>query len=409
MLGPIAALVLLATQPQGSMLQQIFPQRTGQNGYEELVMAADQAANLRLRVYHQHGSGEPGDDPVSRRLAPMSRLQVRREEMRVAEPVYALVRRGLTKPTHRPFKATGVTMFPELAWFRTISQSLTSAAYVHMADGRPGAAAESLLLAFRLNEAVAPASTISGLTATAATRILAYSFIEHSRRWSAADLDRFSGWATDVLSRPSPFAHAAVREIEGARPEMSGMLRDMFQELDGAPVDTNRPAWLNLLVRMPREQRPAFIEQAIAYFENVQRRQAARFELPERQWLVPESRDEIKEEEIQTTGDVIRYLVDEFISIDVMPVPLIDRMQLRLFRLHAQVERFRWEHGRLPHRLEELPQQEWAIDPLRDEPFGYDLLSADTFRVYSKGLPETGEITLTGWERRGEDPQPPPP
>ncbi len=70
------------------------------------------------------------------------------------------------------------------------------------------------------------------------------------------------------------------------------------------------------------------------------------------------------------------------------------RAQLRLLRLTAMVQSFKWEHGRLPNQLSEAVPADLGQDPLSREAFHYQI-QAPGYKLFSAGIPATGEIQLT--------------
>ena len=69
------------------------------------------------------------------------------------------------------------------------------------------------------------------------------------------------------------------------------------------------------------------------------------------------------------------------------------RIQLRLLRLHAQVIEYKWQHNKLPTKLEDFAKDHAGFDPIANEPFHYELKDG-SYRIYSMGIPGLGRMEL---------------
>src|SRR5579871_6835274 len=127
LIGASAALPAYAqapTPPQPPLLQRLFPQPTGLNGYEDFVMAAD-----LIRDNKAFDEATDGNNTT---------LAVRRRAL--ADPAcaraLALLREGLKKPIASPrTQMDETTVLPELTWFRALGRLLMVEQYVLLADG----------------------------------------------------------------------------------------------------------------------------------------------------------------------------------------------------------------------------------------------------------------------------------
>ena len=76
-----------------------------------------------------------------------------------------------------------------------------------------------------------------------------------------------------------------------------------------------------------------------------------------------------------------------------MVLAMRSRAQFRLLRLHALIQSFKWQHGRLPRLITEAASAAEIFDPLTGEAFHYQPMPSG-YKLYSKGVSPTGEIEL---------------
>src|SRR5205823_1041797 len=130
-----------------SLLERVIPRPTGENGYEDLLAAADLLESSELWKQAEALGGTPNSVP----LAFQRRI--------VADPpvVSALARlkRGLSKPIEAPWKEPlGDKVPPEFPPFRSVGRFLGLVQYVQLADGRVMDSIETLRLGLRFCQAV---------------------------------------------------------------------------------------------------------------------------------------------------------------------------------------------------------------------------------------------------------------
>lgn len=87
-------------------------------------------------------------------------------------------------------------------------------------------------------------------------------------------------------------------------------------------------------------------------------------------------------------------LKDLYPSEELFDPALRTRTQLRLLKLHAEIQKFRWQHGRLPAQLGEVTSDPGEVDPLTGEAFSYQQ-QPHGYKLVSKGTRQTGEIDLS--------------
>jgi hypothetical protein len=91
----------------------------------------------------------------------------------------------------------------------------------------------------------------------------------------------------------------------------------------------------------------------------------------------------------------VRMLLDIGLPVfsQVFQTALRSNTQLRLLRVHALIQSFRWNTGRLPVSLDELSEKQACLDPLVDAPFTYSVDGTD-YVLFSKGVTGVGRIDL---------------
>jgi len=348
--------------PAKSIFRQVIPNPTGQNGYEELVLAGErlQASKLYLQAKEKWPD-----------------LSLEQKRLVLADkPVtdaLRLLRQGLAKPVMSPRTDFSFeTLLPELQTFRDLGRVLAMQQYLQLADGRTSDAIATARTCLHLGQVVQTDTLISGLIGVAIGTIGIKALGAHLNQLSARDCEQLYRVALEALTAPDPQPRLLAIEHEITRRTLqqcvakvkesgaSGIkailgLDDASAAAADAYLRTLPPAELDrlaqdMLTRLDRHE---------------QRRQDELRKAPwQRQRL---------DEEFAGDGSVAARFVAGFL-------PAVDRVgerytqdqaHLRMLACHCAILRYRWERDRLPQSLEELRLGELALDPFTGQPLEY--------------------------------------
>jgi hypothetical protein len=365
-----------------SLLQQIVPHPTGQNGYEEFLAAADLLGAPEVR------------DAIDRATRARTDLALARRAARLALPAFALVRQGLLKPVFDPRQTLEVdTLFPEFAAFRQLARAYQLEVWVRFADGEPRAGVRAAVEGLRFSRAISRSLLIADLVSMACEAIMFGALDRHIAHVPEPDVALLTGLVEEVLAGEPHWVGVFTREAEFVK---SGLA--MFLEGPGDPVDPE--AFDAGLLEPPPPEVEAFRSATPAQKAAVKRDFATHMGLvldelrersakPEAQWLTPSGN-------IEAADPVVRYVAESATEVFEHTVAFHarTRTQYRLLRLHAAITQFRWRHHRLPRDLAELGQPAWLEDPLSGGQFQYRPTGGMEYELYSRGAGDMGRIDL---------------
>ncbi|MFN3652709.1 MAG: hypothetical protein ACK47B_24285 [Armatimonadota bacterium] len=339
-----------------SVFEQVIPNPTGENGYEELVLAGQM-----LKA-----------SPYAELLGQNPPLSVKRKILadRTCQQALRLLRRGVEKPVLSPRQqVTFSTLLPELSLFRNLGRLLAVEQYVLLADGKTTEAVGEVRLCFRFAEAIQTDTIISGLVGVAIATVCLQPMLDHLDQLSVRDLQALQAVCLEWLAKPSPL----VRLIEAERFSMRHCLAEMR---DNARQKGLLAAFSELTpdseeVRPYAGQIPATEEGLDRFFGQVHQemdRYYARTleELKKPAWLrqIPDP-----EEGKDLPGAVARALLTDFGTLDDRYTH--EAAKVRLMVVHTVIRRYRWEHDALPDSLEGLRLGELARDPFNGASLEY--------------------------------------
>ena len=394
----ILLVLLAALTPQaGSLLQQVIPQPTGDNGYEEYLRAADAVSTKAFKEFKQwnsalDGGSSPGQAPsgLSETSTPLERKGY---EVRTFGSALKLIAAGNAKPTERGANALMV----EFSRFNDLTNLGVDSAYVSFAKGDWKAGVDVLLEVLAFGNNVGREYAIGLLIGSNIMRKALVALCEHKSQWSAADCERIANRVGDLLAKPSPIHIAIEREerfelknVEALFSEGSLVTPDDPDDKVGIELN----ARLKSLTQAERGQLKTLVLDRIkAMFVE----HKARLQKPEGEWLSlsPKPEETAIKLPLKTLDDVARaQLKDLYPSEELFDPALRTRTQLRLLKLHAEIQMFRWQHGRLPAQLGEVTSDPGEVDPLKGEAFSYQQ-QPHGYKLVSKGTRQTGEIDLS--------------
>ncbi len=363
------------TPARKSIFGQVVGQPTGENGYEELVLAADIFA------------ASPKYD-AAQNLE--SSLSVKREVLKdrhVARALW-LLRAALNKPVFGPRqKLTYSTTLPELSQFRSLARLLANQQYVLLADGKVPEAIGNARLAIRFANQVQQDTLIHGLVGLAICRLALTPLAEHLDQLSARDCEAVYRLALEWLSLPNPqeriFAGDSRWTQEGLAEVGEEVKRKGVAAL-AATFSGDDAESRQLMQVFPTE--PAAIDRLVAearvriddYYQRVAR------ELKRPPWerafpaLAPGN---------DLASRLANMLIPSYENVDVAYTREMARM--RLLACEVAIRRYRWEHNRLPAELSVLRLGDLTVDPFTGRPLEY-AANGNRFTLSSVGALSQG-------------------
>jgi hypothetical protein len=380
-----------------TLLSQVIPTPTGNNGYEELVAAADALrASKRIAAIEAGGASLEAKRALLREPTVMQALD--------------LVRRGLAKPVVSP-RATlsSATLFPELPKFRRLARLLTIQQYVLLADGRAADAIATARLGWRLGTAIQTDTLLSGVVGTAILAITTRGLAGHLDQLSERDCDLLYQACLERLREPDP----SLRMLEAER--NAGKI--LVGEIREGKVDPASILGAESRAE-PRDEEAARAHQAVADLKRLKRASAeeyaaqlSRVETALDQWYDRALAEWQKPAWQRSTpalpeGDDLAARL----ATAIAPASMLSQAgfkyaqvqaETRLLALHAAIRRYRWEHDRLPASLDDLLRHaggreaianrgELSLDLFTGQPLKYEVRGA-RFRLTSAGPPAAAD------------------
>ena len=344
-----AALAAAGAQnaPPANLFQEIFPQPSGQNGYEEIVAAGEMLAKSALMV-----DGEQTG---------LDTLTLTKKRALLADPpvrdALILFRQGLTKslnaPRDRPQEAT----YKAFAVYRRLARVLAFVEpYVYCADGRVNQAIDSLEDVLRLGYALQRDSLIGGLVGVAVDAIATQAIQRRLDQLSDKDCRRLMRLAKAWHDAPDPAieAMAAEREL---------VLKGLVSEL---PPDAN----------FPREQVLAAVRLRLDHY-------AANLTKPvwERRAPLPLQGNPVVANYVNNLGQTLDPLFEGAQTVFVR-----DQAKIQILGVHAAIRSYRWEHDALPGSLDLIKLGPLGLDPFTGKPLHYRVTGSTSYELMSEGL-----------------------
>jgi hypothetical protein len=368
--GLVALLALSAALPASaqspaqtkSIFRQVIPNPTGQNGYEELVLAGE-----RLQASKLYAQGKDKWTELS--------LEEKRLVLADKPVVDALrlVRQGLAKPVMSPRTDLSFeTMLPELATFRDLAKVLAMQQYLQLADGRTGDAINTARVCLYLGQVVQTDTLISGLVGVAIGTIGIKALGAHLDQLSARDCEQLYRVTLEALSAPDPqprllaIEHAITRKTLQeclAKVKMTGA--SGIKTILGLD-DASAAAADSYLRTLPPAELDRLGEEMLARLDQNEQLRQDELRKP------PQQRQRL-DGQFASDGSIAAKFVEGFLpSVDrVSERYTQDQAHLRMLACHCAILRYRWEHDELPATLDELRLGQLMLDPFTGQPLEY--------------------------------------
>ncbi|MBS1714143.1 MAG: hypothetical protein JST30_07375 [Armatimonadetes bacterium] len=385
---------LLAAFPQQekSIFEQVCPNPTGRNGYEEYLKACD--------LFRSQVGDQVWEESQMVRAGDLGWLNTHRAVSNKASQAIETVRAGNDKPVSDP--RTGyrlTTTVPELVYFKNLTRVMVVRATVQFADGQPRDAVRTLDGALRFSSGVQETGVlINFLVGIAMQSIVLRGYNDNLSRLPLPDLERLA--RSPIGKDDSTAARSCLqREATSIQTMFDELARDRTKTEDflaNDPADDSETSnGIKRLKSLPDSEFVAAVQAAKAGTLARIKRIDAILGSPEPRWSGLISQFESGEANDKSP---VGILSESFaLGSQILAAELKRRMQLRLFRVHVLVRRHRLMANKLPDTLDQLGDQNLTVDPLTGKPFVYEV-SGDTYQLYSRGTEQTGRIDLV-WKK----------
>lgn len=333
-------------QPAQSIFQQLFPQPTGQNGYEEIVAAGEMLGKSTLLLDGEQKGLNTLDLPQKRAV--------------IADPpvqnALTLFRIGLTKSLHTPRDKQQDTAFKAYALYRRLARVLALEQYVACADGRVGQAIDDLQDSLRLGYAVQSDALIGGLVGVAVDSVATSAMIRHLDQLSEKDCRRVILLARAWQEAPDP-------AIDAVGAERDQVLKNMMAQFPADPSFPKERILAGMRARLDH------------YAENLKK------PLWDRKLPPPLQGEKLVADYVnalaQTLDPVFESTQTAFVK---------DQARMQVLGVHAAIRKYRWDHDALPPNLDALKLGRLILDPFTGKPLQYRVTGPTTYELTSDGL-----------------------
>ena len=381
-------------QPYFQAFPLLFNRYSGENGYEDLVLAGDLISRTPLFE-------DPKDlDP----LLPKKRLILQDQAV---SHVLQMVHDGLLKPVFDPrdhAKMDENTIFPEFAGFRKLARLMAMKEYVLLADGNTSGAIEMMRDGMKMAYDIQGGTLISGLVGIAIDAIVVSAIAKHFDQLSMRNCDLILNIVREAKERDSKLGYIVSKEKEFALRMLSSLKdkRKLGELLTVSYADPLHPSpaemletYFNQSIIDGVNKNPIGADSLVNQATTLLTQESALYEANLK--LPRNKRNKIPEFDPNSSPAARVYD-----KISVRPTTILDRYdrqetQLRLLGAHASIIRFRWNHARLPETLMELKADrlfnlDLLTDPYTGNLFVYKATGAQ-YDLHSAGG-ENGEIAL---------------
>ena len=332
--------------PAATLFQQIFPQPTGQNGYEEIVAAGEMLG--RSALLGEAENAATGALPLSKK-----------RELLADPPVrdgLILFRRGLAKPLRAPRDQAGGAAMGAFKLYRRIARVVALEQYVHCADGHMGRALDCLEDGLRLGYAVQRDTMLGGLVGVAIDALETSAIQRHLDQLSEVDCRRLVRLARAWRSAPDPALESMAAERELILKRLA----------DGFPADPT----------FPREQILAGMRARLDQY-------AANLTKP-----VWERKAPLPLKGNLAVADYVNSLAQTLDPVFTQAQTLFirDQVKVQILGVHAAIRLYRWEHDALPTSLDTLNLGPMGVNLYTGKPLQYKVTSPTTYQVTGDAL-----------------------
>lgn len=370
---------------QTSLYKKIIVSPNAKNGYEDYLRAADLLSVQVVKETFKKVTESPAGsaDWLSSRRLLLARLS----------NVNNLISEGNKKVVFDPRTSiNSETLFPELAAFKNITKNIAEVVPAQFASGNPSLACKQLLDTIIFSENILNTGVlITYLVGTAMESITFRTYAENLERIPVGE------WQNVISFCNRADSATAIRRVSLAELNFVGNNIDVMLSQPGEYFGNFEDVEESVLVTQLKALTPsqkAKIAQKLRETLSVYSEKFEKvFAVPEREWEREAAlTDRIWDAE---QDPLVRFVWSASIPVfwQSFTADIKRRTQLRLLRLHAMIQKFKWESGRLPKNLDEIEEPKAVIDPLTDKKFSYEIL-AEGYALFGDGNQRTGRIDL---------------
>jgi hypothetical protein len=363
--GPSAPASQAQQQEPGAVLRQVVPNPTGHNGYEDFILAAEMVAATR--------------EFLAVNEAERPTLLDKRKAVSANRKALLLFREGLKKQIYQPRTEFNVeTLLPEFSLFRELGRLLSIQEEVNLADGKIGAAIDSMRDAILLGRHIQERILIAGLVGIAIEDLALRPISTHLEQLAYDDCGDLLEVVDELLSLPDPLPGLVRSEMDVTVGVLRrGEFKPEYLSMMGEDSEAQAA------VREAMERNPEVFEQEVRRAAEILEQHYAELlaELERPYW-------ERQLPQLTATGSdawgeqIAVVLVPDFSKLSERFTRSTAR--LRLLATHAAILRYRWWYGAAPPNLDVLELGDTAADPYTGKRFIYKSGGYD-YKLYSTG------------------------
>ena len=364
--------------PQPSAFSRLFTKYTGQNGYEDLVVAGDLAHDNALAT------------AAEQTTATLKEMRKALEDPNI-DRALKLVRVGLDKPIESPRASARLdenTILPEYPEFRELARLIAVEEHVALADGQVSRAIDAMRDGLRLGYIVQNETLIGGLVGISIDAIVLEKIATHFDQMALRDCAHVITIAQEWLKLPNRMEPVVTMEHQTLRnmltdwksdPERLRNIVKMMQPKDQPTSESDIAAIeLSNYVNGANPTIPALIDEAGAIADREDALLLAEMRKPTWQRKQPNPAELRSSMAHRLYGLVSPTYSQALGRFDT------EAAKIHLLGVHGAVRKFRWENNRLPTSLAELKLPSLTTDPFTGVPLVYKV-TGDRYELNSTG------------------------
>ena len=365
-----------------SVFLQLFPNPTGENGFEELMLAGDLARGSKAF------NDAMQSDTLTDKRKTLEDPDIRR--------VLSLISAAFVKPIHSPrdpAKLNYDSRFPDLAEFRNLARLLSIVEYVALADGKTGVALDAMEDCLRLSRALPKELILSALVSVAVDSIAIKLIAIHITQLSFRDCERLELICDNWLRTTDSAALAFVgeRNVVAHLFPSAPQPDDLLKLIDNGPPDDKEATPEEKALRARLTERP---EDAKIIWQQAEETMQVFYdgvieEAGKNTW-------ERKPVAMPKAEPAVRALTDGVTPIfsQVLSKADQDKANLHLLGTFAALQHYHWIHRHYPATLRELREPILTQDPFTGELLIYKR-DGDAYDLHSAGAIDAETKTRT--------------
>lgn len=383
------------------LFRQIIGVRTGRNGYEEYLLAAEALHNAKFEdAYRVMLKVSLGSD---------NWLSSREALTRESGATRQLITEGNAKSVQDPRIPSLDTLYPDLSYLKMVARYLPVQATVEFSQGQNQRAGDTLLAGLVYADKLSRTGVlITYLVAQANVSLTLLGYQDNLERLS------LSSWASvikhcDFALSNSRIVDVVSRELEFTESALDVYLNKPERITEGFELATDETDIAGQIKRLSVPQRLQVKAKFVDHLTSYKRGLAELVTEEEGTWGAREAalQRTIDLEQDSILSHLLAYTLPSFVG--VIQAELKYRAQMRLLRLHGLIQTHRWTTGQLPTTLDQLGRESACQDPLSGGKFVYEL-SPDGYNLYSpggSGLPRIDLVFRRPSSTTDDEPKPP--